>query len=82
MTTLAPPATAYGVEWELHRPRRGAATATAFYGPAECLTVRGPLLRLRIAYWTRALRRHAATCAATCAAPYAADHRTDPTTPR
>lgn len=54
--------TAAAIGWELHRDPHRPATATAYLGDDLLLTLRGPLLRARIALATRRLtRRHATT---------------------
>lgn len=48
--------------WELHRPRGArTATATGYWRDVECVQLTGPrpLLRLRVALWTRRLHRGA-----------------------
>lgn len=58
MTTTLPTPVLPGIEWELHRPAGGRPYACAYYGDGECVRLHGgPLLRWRIAAWTRRLER-------------------------
>lgn len=62
MTAALAPAPALrpaGIGWELHRTPRGRATAIGYWGGHETIRLTGPLLRLRIAWWTR----HLTACA-------------------
>lgn len=59
---LLAPVTLPTIGWELHRDRRGPATAIAYLEDQECVRLTGhtPLLRLRVAVWTWTLNRRIA----------------------